>query len=51
MLTDLLEITYIAVKAAAATAAAGAGGRRRAAAEAAGSLKVTKDCYNPLAVC
>ena len=51
MLTDLLEITYIVVKAAAVTVVARADSRERAAAEAAGSLKVTKDCCNLLAVC
>jgi hypothetical protein len=48
MLTDLLEITYITVKAAAATAAARAGSREK---ETADSLKVTKDYCNLLVVC
>ena len=57
MLTDLLKITYIAVRAAVVTAKADS--RRRAAVVlgekrrrgAADSLTVTKDCCNLLAVC
>ena len=57
MLTDLLEITYIAARAVAATAKADS--RERAAVvlgekrekRAADSLTVTKDCCNLLAVC
>ena len=57
MLTDLLEITYIAVRAAAATAKADSRGKAAAVLgekkrrRAAGSLTVTKDCCNLLAVC
>ena len=57
MSTDLLEITYIAAKAAAATAKADSRGRaavvlgEKRRRRAAGSLTVTKDCCNLLAVC
>ena len=57
MLTDLLEMTYIAARAAAATAKASSRGRavvvlgEKRERRAAGSLTVTKDCCNLLAVC